>query len=133
MHRFTWLVVILFLVAPSACEAPLSCGGGGPEVVAPIQARLELAAGAVSLDGAPAYSGAALRVDARLASDPGARALARLSDGSAVFLRKDTEVHLGASEVLLHKGEMWLDAPPTERDPLITTPENDVLILGKPS
>ena len=57
----------------------------------PLQARAELAAGEVSVarDGAPVRvaSGAAVLSGAKVAAGKGARALLRLSDGSALFLR----------------------------------------------
>lgn len=117
MQRPTWLSLALLLFLPLSCELPRSCGQ--VEAARPIQARLELAAGAVSLDGRPAYTGAALGADAELSTGQGARALARLSDGSAIFLRSDSAVTLGLTEVLLTKGQAWIDAPPSDRDPLV--------------
>lgn len=88
---------------------------------APLEARLELAAGEVTVDeGAGserAYSGSALHAGARVAASEGARALLRLSDGSAVFLRGGAKLSLSDGSVKLDAGEVWIDAPPTERKP----------------
>ncbi len=90
---------------------------------ATIEARLELAAGEVRLkQGATSptvISGVPLPTGAELATGKGARALIRLSDGSAVFLRGDTRVALGASGIALEQGEAWLDAPASERGGLV--------------
>src|SRR5262249_15416242 len=79
------------------------------------EARLELAAGDVTLkEGATTetvISGLPLPEDAELATGKGARALVRLSDGSAVFLRGDTGLALHRTGVELSRGEIWLDAP----------------------
>ncbi len=95
-----------------------------PPIEAPaIQARLELAAGDVSLDmgkGAQhAVSGTPLLANAKLSTGKGARALVRLPDGSTIFLRDESVVKLGADSVTLDKGEYWLDAPPNDRKPLV--------------
>jgi len=60
-------------------------------------------------------SGLPLPDGAELATGKGARALVRLSDGSAIFLRGDSQVALGRTGVELGKGEIWLDAPASER------------------
>ena len=90
-----------------------------PVKAAPIGARLELASGEVTLQqgGARATvgSGIPLGVGAELATATGARALVRLSDGSAVFLRGDSDVTLGGDGLSLKQGEVWLDAPTSER------------------
>lgn len=89
----------------------------------PMQARLELAAGDVTVDvggkPTPAYSGAALLQGAAVSTGKGARALVRLSDGSAIFLREATAVVLHDAAIDLQQGEIWLDAPPTERRPVL--------------
>lgn len=94
-----------------------------PERSSPIQARLELAAGPVDLDrgqGATrAETGAALLADTVVSTQAGARALVRLPDGSGVFLREKTQIKLGVAQVELLAGEYWLDAPPTDRTPLV--------------
>ncbi len=86
-----------------------------------IQARLELAAGEVSVDmgegPARAVSGTPLMDNARIATADGARALVRLPDGSALFIRAGSALSLGADSVSLDKGEYFVDAPPTERKP----------------
>jgi tetratricopeptide (TPR) repeat protein len=96
-----------------------------PEVSPPIGARLELAAGDVTVDqdgagdGEPAKAsgGTALRVGASVHAGEGARALVRLPDGSTMFLRADSSVTLAADAVTLGGGEYWLDVPALERDP----------------
>ena len=84
-----------------------------------IGARLELASGEVTLkqgDGWPSVvSGIPLPIGAELATGKGARALVRLADGSSVFLRGDSKVALDAGGLELQQGEVWLDAPPSER------------------
>ncbi len=94
-----------------------------PELSPPIQARLELAAGQVTVDfGAgpkQAVSGTALLADAHVSTAKGARALVRLPDGSRIFLRDNSAVKLGADAVQLEAGEYWLDAPPTERQAMV--------------
>src|SRR5512133_1509617 len=64
----------------------------------PLQARVELAAGEVTVarGGAPerVASGAALLAGTRVTAGKGARALLRLSDGSALFLRGGTTIEL---------------------------------------
>ena len=93
-----------------------------PVATRSIEARLELASGDVTLkEGAATptvISGQALPDGAELATGKGARALVRLSDGSAVFLRGDTTVALSRKGVTLAKGEMWLDAPASDRGAL---------------
>ena len=90
---------------------------------ATIEARLELAAGEVRLtQGATSptvISGVPLPTGAALATGKGARALIRLSDGSAIFLRGDTRVALGSTGITLEQGEAWLDAPASERGGLV--------------
>lgn len=94
-----------------------------PVQAAPIQARLELAAGQVSVDMGQgptrAVSGTPLLANAKIETDKGARALVRLPDGSRLFLRGESSVTLGTESVKLEKGEYFLDAPPTDRKPLV--------------
>ena len=94
-----------------------------PVLARAIQARLELAAGDVTLKQGDAWptviSGLPLADGAELATGKGARALIRLSDGSAVFLRGDSKIALTAAGVELAKGELWLDAPASERGGLL--------------
>ncbi len=84
-----------------------------------VDARLELAAGEVRLVDAgktsTVISGAPLPAGAELATGAGARALVRLSDGSSLFLRGDATARLLPEGAELVSGEVWLDAPPSER------------------
>ncbi|MDC3960152.1 VIT domain-containing protein [Polyangium jinanense] len=84
-----------------------------------VDARLELAAGEVRLveagKGSTVISGAPLPAGAELATGTGARALVRLSDGSSLFLRGDATVRLQPDGAEIVAGEVWLDAPPSER------------------
>ncbi|MDI3289037.1 VIT domain-containing protein [Polyangium sp. 15x6] len=84
-----------------------------------VDARLELAAGEVRLveagKGSTVISGAPLPAGAELATGTGARALVRLSDGSSLFLRGDSTVRLQSDGAEIVAGEVWLDAPPSER------------------
>src|SRR5262245_31639465 len=63
-----------------------------PRAAAPLDARLELAAGEVAIESAgqkvAALSGTPVPSGATLSTGSGARALARLGDGSALFLRE---------------------------------------------
>ncbi len=114
----------LGLVVLAACIVGILLGRTPKPVrSATIEARLELAAGEVRLKQGAAsptvISGVPLPTGAELATGKGARALIRLSDGSAVFLRGDTRVALGASGIALEQGEAWLDAPASERGGLV--------------
>ncbi|MRG97640.1 VIT domain-containing protein [Polyangium spumosum] len=84
-----------------------------------VDARLELAAGEVRLvetgKTSTVISGAPLPAGAELATGAGARALVRLSDGSSLFLRGDSTVRLQPEGAEIVAGEVWLDAPPSER------------------
>ncbi len=88
-----------------------------------IEARLELASGNVTVEdgteNGTVVSGLPLPEGAKLATGPGARALVRLSDGSALFLRGDTRLALERAGVALEAGEVWLDAPASERGGLV--------------
>jgi Ca-activated chloride channel homolog len=94
-----------------------------PVATRSIEARLELASGDVTLqDGAESgtvISGLPLPDGAELTTGKGARALVRLSDGSALFLRGDTALALRRTGVELSRGEVWLDAPASERGGLV--------------
>ncbi len=105
-----------------------------PQATAHISAKLELAAGEVELlgteDGAAPrrlLSGTPLPAGAKLRTAVGARALIRLSDGSRVFMRDETEIQLALDEphagITLRAGELWLETPPLdrEREPLVHT------------
>ena len=91
----------------------------------PLQARVELAAGEVSVarGGAPVRvaSGAAVLAGARVAAGKGARALLRLSDGSALFLRGGTAIELCPDGAALVEGEAWLEVPAVDRKPGVLT------------
>jgi tetratricopeptide (TPR) repeat protein/Mg-chelatase subunit ChlD len=104
----------------AASITALVLGRRAPPIAArSIEARLELAAGEVTLkqnnQWPTVVSGLPLPDGAELATGKGARALVRLSDGSAIFLRGDSQVALGRTGVDLGKGEIWLDAPASER------------------
>ena len=94
-----------------------------PSRSAPLQARLELAAGDVRVNfGAGEHSsvsGAALVAGAVVATGHGARALVRMPDGSTLFLRGDSRVKLDQDSLELETGEYWLDAPPTDRRAIV--------------
>ena len=91
----------------------------------PLQARVELAAGEVTVAhaGAPVRvaSGAAVLAGARVAAGKGARALLRLSDGSALFLRGGTAIELRTDGAALIEGEAWLEVPAVDRKPGVLT------------
>ncbi|HUU02902.1 MAG TPA: VIT domain-containing protein [Myxococcota bacterium] len=115
-----WYKGFLILAALFVWVPPFFIGAcPAPEPASPLQARLELAAGDVSLEQAgtsgPAFSGAALLADSHLATGKGARALVRLSNGASIFMRGGSKIFLGSEAVELFEGEIWLDAPPTER------------------
>lgn len=114
------LVVLIAAVGIALCGVILVRLMKTPPVrSAALEARLELAAGDVKLvrggAGDPATSGAAILADSRLVTGKGARALARLADGSALFLRDETEIALRGDAIALERGEIWIDAPPSER------------------
>ncbi len=115
-----WYKGFLILAAVFVWIPPFFIGAcPAPELASPLQARLELAAGDVSLEQAgtsgPAFSGAALLADSHIATGKGARALVRLSNGASIFMRGGSGVFLGNNAVELGQGEIWMDAPPTER------------------
>jgi Ca-activated chloride channel homolog len=117
-----WLgVILLVLVLGMGVLAVVSLllRGEPPRKAAPINARLELAAGdvrvAVSGREDRVVSGVPLLAGSTLRTGPGARALVLLPDGARIFLRSDTVVALHDSEVVLDHGEYWLDAPAAER------------------
>ncbi|MBK6847679.1 MAG: FecR domain-containing protein [Proteobacteria bacterium] len=70
-------------------------------------------------DWQPAGSGLLLRHGTLVRTGSGDRALIRMDDGSAVFLRHETEVALDPRALRLQRGEVWIDAPVREeREPL---------------
>jgi Ca-activated chloride channel homolog len=93
-----------------------------PAPSTPISARLELAAGEVTVGQGEAsrlaVSGMALREGTSVKTAAGARALVRLPDGATTFLRGGTSIALGDGAVTLSQGEYWLDVPPIERSAL---------------
>src|SRR6187399_1116209 len=94
-----------------------------PEPSVPIQARLELAAGQVWVthgeERVQAASGSALMAHAQVATEPGARALVQLPDGSRMFMREGSRLTLADDKVVLEAGEYWVDAAPADRKPLV--------------
>ncbi|WP_437480791.1 VIT domain-containing protein [Sorangium sp. So ce1014] len=110
------------LVLAASVTALLLTQERAPTKASAIGARLELSSGEVTLEQddrrSTVVSGIPLPVGAELATGKGARALVRLADGSAVFLRADSEVTLGAEGLSLAQGEVWLDAPPEGRGEL---------------
>ncbi|MBI4700038.1 MAG: FecR domain-containing protein [Deltaproteobacteria bacterium] len=109
------VVATALLIWVATREAP-------PAKAAPIEARLDLAAGEVLVDQGKgeerAVSDTPLRASAKIRTGKGSRALVRLPDGSTAFLRGDSAIELVPDAVQLAKGEYWLDAPPTDRKPL---------------
>ena len=93
-----------------------------PQRALPIQARLELAAGEVTLTSGKqhlrAISGTPLLANVLLETAKGARASVRLPDGASIFVRDLTKVKLDETALRLEQGEYWLDAPPADREPL---------------
>lgn len=116
------LLVTGALVLVASLIALLVSQRDPPVKTSSIGARLELAAGDVTLkdDGkeSTVISGVPVPSGADLATGKSARALIRLSDGSAIFLRSDSRVTLGQTGVTVQAGECWLDAPPSERGAL---------------
>ena len=119
--RIAWPTIVLVL-----CAAAVAYGVTRPvppERSEAIRARLELAAGEVTVDqgdGAQlAASGIALRAGAIVTAGKGARALVRLPDGSMSFLRGGSKIVLAQGKVTLEAGECWLNVPAVERDALV--------------
>jgi tetratricopeptide (TPR) repeat protein len=87
----------------------------------PLEARMELAAGDVTVEQqgkrVRAGSGAAVLALAKVTTGPGSRALLRLSDGAALFLRGGTSLQLTADGTALEAGEIWLEVPVVDRKP----------------
>jgi Mg-chelatase subunit ChlD len=101
----------------------VACGGTPPpppRVVPPLGSRVDLAAGDVWLDGAGGrerlITGAMLPETARLELAPGARALVRLGNGTALFLKGGTRLAIDKDAVTIEGGEIWADVPADERD-----------------
>ncbi len=108
------LVVIIGLVV-AFWPKPL------PEMSQPIEARIELAAGSVSVElggkTEPGLTGMALRTGTTVTAEPSARAMLRLPDGSGAFLRGGSSILIEADKVQLQQGEYWVDASPAGRTP----------------
>jgi Ca-activated chloride channel family protein len=119
------VLVVLLLVAVAAAIILIGRPKIAPARSEPLQARIELAAGEVTVarEGAPVRvaSGAAVLAGARITAGKGARALLRLSDGSALFLRGGTAVELRADGTALIEGEAWLEVPAVDRKPGVLT------------
>ncbi|MFH1811866.1 MAG: VIT domain-containing protein [Pseudomonadota bacterium] len=113
------VAIVAGVVAVIAAIAVMAQKRDRPRRTQALEARLELAAGDVAIRRGNTReqltSGAALLQDSTLTTGEGARALARLADGSAVFLRDRTTLSLRADAVQLEQGEIWVDAPPSER------------------
>jgi Ca-activated chloride channel family protein len=118
-------LVILLLVAVAAAIILIGRPRIAPAHSEPLQARIELAAGEVTVarGGEPlrVASGAAVLSGSRITAGKGARALLRLSDGSALFLRGGTVVELRADGTALIEGEAWLEVPAVDRKPPVLT------------
>ena len=82
---------------------------------------MELAAGDVTVEQqgkrVRVGSGAAVLALAKVTTGPGSRALLRLSDGAALFLRGGTSLQLTADGTALEAGEIWLEVPVVDRKP----------------
>lgn len=105
--------VVLAAVAMGLASDGFACRTR-PQRARAIEAHLELAAGEVTV-GAPddlhtARTGAVIPPDGQLVTGAGARALARLADGSAIVLRADTAVTLAGADVALDHGQLFVDA-----------------------
>jgi Ca-activated chloride channel family protein len=101
----------------------LACRNADVARSAPLEARMELAAGEVMLEQqgtkARARSGTAVLAGAKVIAGKGARALLRLSDGSALFLHGGTSIGLGVDHTALETGELWLEVPAIDRKPSV--------------
>ena len=127
---FTFRVAFGVFVLATSVTAVVLSRKAPPARATTIGARLELASGDVTLKPASGDTGKAgstptvisgipIPVGAALATGKGARALVRLSDGSALFLRGDTQVAINSAGIELESGEAWLDASPSERGGLV--------------
>ncbi len=90
-----------------------------PRAASTIEARIELAAGDVTLEHGGQRdrirSGAVIAPGSTIATGTGARAFVRLQDGSAVFVRDSTQVVLEAQGLSLVSGERFINAAPAEQ------------------
>ncbi len=108
--KYLFLTVICVLIL--GCEEEL------PSATAPIESRVELAAGDVWLveDDGPKrlITGVMLKEGARLRVGDGSRALVRLSNGTRVFFRGGTEAVLDSGSLQVSKGEVFADVAESE-------------------
>ena len=98
------------------------CDRTPPKKASSLASRVELAAGYVTVQqpgGQPtqAIAGLLLRHGTTVKVGPGDRALIRLDDGSGVFLRHGTTVTLEPQGLKMSEGEIWVEAPPRDKDP----------------
>jgi len=104
------IIGLVTTVLLSACGDPPP-----PELSAPLESRVELAAGEVWLvaDGKKdrLITGMMLPEDSRISVGEGGRALVRLSSGAGIFLRAGTEVVLSGGSFRVIEGEIWADVP----------------------
>jgi tetratricopeptide (TPR) repeat protein/Mg-chelatase subunit ChlD len=117
-HR-RWTVSCLVAVCGLAL---VRCDQPPPKKSSALSSRVELAAGNVMVaepggKASQAIAGLLLRQGATVKVGPGDRALLRLDDGSGVFLRHGTEVTLEAQSIKLSAGEVWVEAPPRDKEP----------------
>lgn len=111
-----WFLAFAILLVGVTIAVVSRYKSSAPERARSIGARLELAAGDVTVTEAQApprkeISGTPLATGARVGAGKGARALVRTADGAAVLLRAETEIALEEHAVVLERGELWLDAP----------------------
>ena len=108
-------VAVLAALNLSGCDPE-----GPPRRADALASRIELAAGNVSVkqpggEWERAIAGLLLRHGAQVKVGAGDRALIRLDDGSAVFMRHGTEVRWSARGCSWPAGEVWIDAPPADK------------------
>jgi tetratricopeptide (TPR) repeat protein/Mg-chelatase subunit ChlD len=115
-----WRTLILGIALLSMLAA---CGGTpppAPKAVPPLGSRIDLAAGDVWLktEGGRErlITGAMLPEQASLELAPGARALVRMGNGTALFLKGGTGLAIERDVVTVASGEVWVDVPADERD-----------------
>lgn len=129
-NSFSFRVTVGLVVLIASVTAIVITRRPPPTRTSSIEARLELASGDVTLKQSASdtgrdtaaltvISGIPLPTGAELATGKGARALVRLSDGSAIFLRNETQIALKPTGIDLAQGEVWLDAPPSEKGGLV--------------
>ncbi|MCL2723548.1 MAG: AgmX/PglI C-terminal domain-containing protein [Polyangiaceae bacterium] len=115
----TILLGILSVVALLSVIAAVVFRPPPPKKAQKLGARLDLAAGEVTVEGtgAKAISGTPLAEDATIKTGKGARALVRTGDGAGIFLRGDTALALRQRGVSVD-GEIWLEVPRVDGDAL---------------